>query len=574
MPGILRDGLTMLGTYFLPTALFFIAVAGCGLFVVRRIVGENASIEERFLTGVSLGPGVLALLAFLVVVMGHYWPALLWPGSVLIFALAAANLFVELWPLRVSAVRNGYVVTTGTLALAILLILRLAFLKDLILPPYSDSPVHYQIVLGFLHPGSGNSGGLSIDTLFRDYYHFGFHSLAAWLASLSGLPPEKAISLLGQLLLVICPISVYALTFVVTRSRAGAAFSAALAALAWYMPAYAVNWGKFPALGSMAVLPAIVAAMILGVRVGAPWQRLLLWGTVLVLSAALLHTRSLFFLAFVAIAFFIARKIDLQPGMPLPRAIFLAALYVVSLIPVYSVLHGYYRGFPVLLVVLILLPFAFQRYPLLSAAVFFFTLFLWSATIVLFPGQVGQTLLDRPYLEMSLYIPLSVISGAGFAGLLERLPVVGWPRPVVATLFVGAVLLNFSPYSLRPDACCNYFSQDDQKAFQWIRENTSSRAIFLTAAYVAPENTTVGTDAGVWITPLTGRATDLMLFNTDWTSSVVLDQACDLTAQPIYLYAGGKEFSFATDQHGNSDRLQPFFESGGTVIYRLLNCPK
>ena len=572
MSGILRDGLSMLAGSYLPVVELFAAALGCGLFTLRRMARKDSS-GEHWLIAPGLGVAVLSALSFLLVVVGHFQPLFLLPGALLILALAVASLGWELWLAREAIAKNKSWIIGGTAAVLLLLILRLAFLKGLLLPPYSDSPVHYQIVVSFLRPGQADASGLSLNTIFRDYYHYGFHSLAAWLSLVSGLAPENAISLLGQLLLVICPLSVYALTYAATRSHAAAGFSALLAALAWYMPAFGVNWGKFPALSSLAVFPSIIAAFVLAIRCGMKRPALILWGAFFLAGAALLHTRVLFCLVFAAAAAFLAFKVGLEGNMPLWRAVGLALLYVLSLLPFYGILHDYYAGLPVLVVFLVLLPIAFQEYPKLAGAVLFYALFLWLGITIPFPAlQGGTTLLDSPYVEMALYIPLAVVMGAGFGGLMHRLPAAGWQRPLVAALLAGGVLLNFSPNSLRPDNCCIYYTHDDQRAFEWIRENAAPRSIFLISSYQSG-NATAGTDAGLWISFLTGRGTSQVPYNVDWNDPAALEQACRLGPAALYLYAGGKQFSFPTDQPAYAVLFEGAFRSGDVSIYRLRGCP-
>jgi hypothetical protein len=155
--------------------------------------------------------------------------------------------------------------------------------------------------------------------------------------------------------------------------------------------------------------------------------------------------------------------------------------------------------------------------------------------------------------------------------LFRRLPSAGWLRPLVATLLVGTVLLNFVPASLRPDSCCAYFNQDDRQAFRWIRENTNAQALILISAYTAGR-AVVGTDAGLWITPLTGRPAAEMPYNIDWSSPAAFEQACRFGAQETYVYAGGKASSFLMGKPSYGVGIRLAFQSGKTSVYQLVGC--
>ena len=77
------------------------------------------------------------------------------------------------------------------------------------------------------------------------------------------------------------------------------------------------------------------------------------------------------------------------------------------------------------MIVVILSPFALDKFP---RGVYFSILFIFSVLVALFipievwlPGLENQTLLDRPFVEMVLYLPLSLLGGLGLAGLLQSL---------------------------------------------------------------------------------------------------------------------------------------------------------
>src|SRR3989304_597643 len=68
-------------------------------------------------------------------------------------------------------------------------------------------------------------------------------------------------------------------------------------------------------------------------------------------------------------------------------------------------------------------------------------------------------------------------AGIGFEGINQ------W---IIVSLLAGLLVLNVQTRFFYPDPCCNYFSLDDQIAFEWIRENTSTQALFLISAAKSP----------------------------------------------------------------------------------------
>src|SRR5690606_32123855 len=113
------------------------------------------------------------------------------------------------------------------------------------IPQYFDSAQHYLITRTLLNtsgpllpPSTGN-------------YHIGFHLLLAFVTSTLRAQIIDTLLILGQIILAIIPLSIFFLVKGETRSNAAGIFAVMLAMLGWYMPAYAVNWGKYPALASL-----------------------------------------------------------------------------------------------------------------------------------------------------------------------------------------------------------------------------------------------------------------------------------------------------------------------------------
>lgn len=207
-----------------------------------------------------LGSLMLVICSYLLFVAAQFWPFILLPGSFTLVFLAIANILRHLWK-HGGTFRFDPRATTFTLAVLLLLLIRLSFLAHILMPPYSDSPIHYQVILELLGRNQGLVSKISPGYILIRYYHFGFHSLAAWLVSVSGQAPQDVMSLLGQIFLVIWPLSVFALAFTLTGNLPAALLAGALAAIGWAMPAFAVNWGKYPALLSLAVIPAVLSAL-------------------------------------------------------------------------------------------------------------------------------------------------------------------------------------------------------------------------------------------------------------------------------------------------------------------------
>lgn len=571
---VLLDGLTVLQGYGVGIAGFFVSVLGLGLLTTRCMVGDGIDKNLKLLIGLSIGSVTLSVLSYVLVIAGHWAPSILESGSILILVLSLAVLAVEYWPKPRGSGFGIRLITIIILALFLLLIIRLVFLKHILVPPYSDSVIHFQIVQDFLHPGKGSDLNISLENLPQRYYHLGFHGLAAWLTSVSGIDPLGSIPLLGQLFLVIAPVSIALLAYVTTKDRTAALFAGLLGALGWTMPAFAANWGKYPAISSLVSMPGVLASFSLYQHEHAKKQRMLFSGLFLLTGITLMHTRITVVVLLAAISFWVSKKAVMKDELSFAQAVRFSLLYVISLSPLYSLLGEFYVEFPVAIVILLLLPFAFQAYPRLSLGIAFFTFCLW--LIQLIPTLVPEyspTLLNDQFIEIMLYIPFSLLGGAGFGGLIKTLPTTGYLRWIAGGLPIVFVAWNFwAGQSIYPDPCCQYYGEGDRAAFQWIKNHTTDRSLILVSAF---ENggQIFGTDAGIWIDPLTGRDTNKLVFDIDWNlEGGELDELCQAGAREIYIYMGGREFSFESSQLKHAAWAEPVFGADGTVIYRITGC--
>jgi len=172
---------------------------------------------------------------------------------------------------------------------------------------------------------------------------------------------------------------------------------------------------------------------------------------------------------------------------------------------------------------------------------------------------------------MMSYIPFSILGGLGFSGMLKSLPLMRMEWLAGAVL-PGIVLLNFFQHRMvYPDPCCDYFKQDDQLAFQWLQRQVGDRSLVLISAF-DNDGQILGTDAGIWIDPLLGLPTNKLRFDTDWTSPLERQNICNFGAKQIYIYAGGRIFSFNNAQLAQQPWVDEVFQAGHTVIYQVSMC--
>lgn len=568
---VFTDGLYVVFEYLIAITAFFITIFGIGYYSTGIFLSRDIDVKIRWLASLGVGCILLSMVSFIFIALFQLkgLPLRLGSSTILLFAV-----FILLKGDWLGEFRNMHRLRAYALAILLILLLtaRLSFLKHILLPSYSDSPIHYKIVNGFLHPDAGSLSKLSLETIFSNYYHFGFHSLAAWLSSVTEIAPEKSIALLGQLFLVIGPLSVLFLTYFLSKNKYGALLAGLFAAIGWSMPAFAVNWGKFPALMSVALLPGVAALFLLLLDKELFIARDIYWGLILIAGIAFIHTRIVVCLLIFFISLYIVHKLRIKHGFSINQSIRFTLLFLLFLWPLSRNIINFYHNLPVLIAILVLTPFAFQTYPSSSTGVLIFLSGLSLAALI--PNLLnigGQTLLDRQFMALILYIPLSIIGGLGFGGLIKKLKSNIILNNAVIFALVTCVFINLTPRSFYPDRCCNYFKENDKLAFEWIEENSSSHTLYYIST-INNDGRVYESDAGMWIFPLTGIPTNKMSFKTDWYSEDIHNKLCPEAGRAVYIYVGGKNNSFNSSQLSRLKWVAPVFQSGEVAIYKISGC--
>jgi hypothetical protein len=248
------------------------------------------------------------------------------------------------------------------------------------------------------------------------------------------------------------------------------------------------------------------------------------------------------------------------------------------------------RGLIVTSGVLLLAVFAQWRYARLAFASLLVILLLLAALLIPIrvPGYGTLTLLDRPFVEMILYLPLSVLGGAGLAGLertlqdlIARLPQKRFlPSGYISGPIIVLLLVNtFAHYNFYPADCCNIVGRDDLVAIDWIDKNLSSEARIAIASTElrvfisdAPQGA-AGGDAGIWITPLTGRTTVPLPYQSDFGQPLVFDTLCRSDAEYLYVGDTGATFNDAL-LAAYPDRYKVLLSMPRAKVYQLIGCPQ
>jgi len=598
---VLPDGLSVLADHWRLVSGILVIVLLSQFLVysaIKLIFGSGLTSGEYYslaISGWMLPASFLSLLWFL-------WETIRAP---LFFTLVISIIvFVVMLFFRIEkgVAPDPKAVALGLLFLfCISVILRLAFVSKALIPFYFDSAQHYLTIKNLVEGTGASSVAGSFKWPVAGYYHLGFHLVAGFVASAMRVEITDAMLVLGQMILVVTPISSFFILRHETGSNSAGLFVVMLSAFGWYMPAYAVNWGKYPALASLALIQFALSIAYLSLQGRNILSLRKSCGVYAILGAGILtsgftHSRSLVIFGIAALAW-----VGASWWQNLPRRIrvFIFYLIITGIIleivliqsqDVFGPLFDPYiqKGYLVTAGILFLSIFAQRACPHLAfPGILSIFLLLGSLFVpVVVPGYGNLTLLDRPFVEMILYLPLSLLGGLGLAGLEQKLQHAQgklgnlhfmWGKHA-GLLAIGLVLINaYFQYNLYPSDCCAIVSADDLVAMDWMDKNLPPDARILIASTELRVLATgsfqgyVSGDAGAWITPLTDRATFPLPYDSDFTQQNILDVLCTMDA--THIYVGGTFEAFDASQlKTRPDWYGSLLSMPKAEIYQVVGC--
>ncbi len=471
------------------------------------------------------------------------------------------------------------------------IILRFAFIRDLVLPSYFDSAQHYRLINSFIE---SHRTGVPVIRIEGGYFHLGFHSVIAGIAQFTGKDVIDLMLVAGPLFLAFLPFTFFFIVKRETNSLPAAILACLLAGFGFHMPAHLMNWGKYPALLGSFCMSFVLILAYLAYRNNSNLFRkaaLVLLGFTLPASI-LIHSRTLIVYGLALIAALLTAAWDrLQMPYRIAGFIILVFLLLVEIFALQNnpaletLLGGYLKNDSWILVLVFLLAFLSAAH--FTEPTFFLTAFLALCALCLFfpvplPEIGVQTLLDRPFVQMLAFIPLSLLGGLGFAGLIRTTARLFLKskliQPFVIFFVFGLVLLNTSlHYDFHPSDCCRFVNRDDLAAFSWMDEFLPRDATVLIAstglyvtAFESPQAQT-GVDAGIWIQPLLSRNVELTDSNIRFDQEDSHQTLCNRGID--YIYVGSTLQSFDASQlESQPERYLPSFILPSARIYRLAGC--
>ncbi|MBK7317918.1 hypothetical protein [Candidatus Villigracilis affinis] len=534
-----------------------------GAFTVLTLwLMSDALLDKDVISVLSFLGGILGFTLFsLVITIGR-----IKPSPALGIAITVIALLILIWQRHQFRSLMTFNLAGLIIFFLFILLLRLIFIRDLLVPAYSDSVLHLQIVRDLLNPEQAPQAFYRLSSDPRHYYHVGFHSLAAFLSGGTSTSAEQTILLLGQYFQSLAIIAVFPLTRILTKNSLSAWAVMSIAGLILTIPAYASNWGKYPSIASLTGIIFGLTLFIAYCDNKAVLSKKLYFLTFLaVLSATSLHSRSLFvfLLAIPAIFLYskssaILEKLEIKENNTENKMmiIVLWAIMLHVLVLALKFPDSQYQYFPSFLF-LILTIFSFYSNFALTWIVISF--FLTMGLSILIPLPLSflpvrySSLFDRPFLIVFFYLPASFLIWQGIEGglrLVAKNTFESWRQRLFTIVFFICLSNAIFIQNHQPSDCCIFMDDNDLFSFHWMKNNIPEDALIGIAA-TGKTGSLQPADGGAWVELFTGISTrKIKLFNdiTNHNISWNIDFASEglrLCKEGVdYFYVDGLQNSF------------------------------
>ena len=132
------------------------------------------------------------------------------------------------------------------------------------------------------------------------------------------------------------------------------------------------------------------------------------------------------------------------------------------------------------------------------------------------------------------------------------------------------VYLHAQNGDYQPNSCCNLVNTDDITAVSWITSHVPADSQILISVQDV-DNQIAGTDAGIWITPLTRIRTVQYLITTNFSDEIIYRRLCG--NQIGFIFLGSRNTSFnMTNLEKEGTWYSRLFTLPMASVYRI-NCP-
>jgi hypothetical protein len=588
--GMARMGLLWIGE--LGLLLFMFAVPGWAVFSFFDINWDQRGWIEKLALSCGLGLAVYPLLVLWADVAGlRMGPLFAWAPPLLGLAVLGIRYFPKLSLLSPAQLKKN---TRDSLkrarsqarnpnifrdhphllpdlallcVLGLVVITRFWSIRNLAGPMWGDSVQHVVMAQLFIDHGGLYESWQPYAPYSSLTVQYGFALYSALFSWITGQPSLQATLVMGQLINILAISGLVPLAMYLSGGRRWAAVGAALAAgLLSPTPAVYVNWGRYPQLAGLAILPvALWAFLQVGEGINSEEQKFkwsiqggrILTAGILLSGAILSYYRmAIFYAAFGLVWLFVWaiprwKKNKRKWLTGILHLAWTAGIAALSLLPWAGRLLGSkLAGFVETgvssgsQIEAILSDYQvwqqIKEYLPLSLLVFAGIAFLWSlarrewmiiaipvwfALIIAYPsgqliGLPAANMIQSFAVMISAYLPAALLAGWLTAEVVSLISLAdhhsvtkkfalnyGFSIAPVAALGLLAVGI-YGAKELRSIAHPDLYAMltfPDLRAMEWIRDNTPEDAIFLVEGFRDRPYAAVGSDAGWYIPVLAGR---------------------------------------------------------------------
>jgi hypothetical protein len=497
--------------------------------------------------------------------------------------------------------------------------LRFLAIRDLAFPPWVDSSRHGLITAVMAENGRTLTDYAPYLDIDRSLYHTGFHAYSATVAMMTGVPINRLLLNLGQLLQALMPLTVYAGAWLLTRRRGVGLIAAFLVAVPFFFPAYYATWGRFTQLAAMLIMPILIGLLwqlVRGAKTGRKW-----WGLVGVLSAGIFLIHFRVFLIFLPFALFVwlfsagrhTRWLVLAGGLGgllvLPRALQLQATNLGnSILNAPDSYNSFPRGY---------VETGWEQYWLILGGVVLLGVFLascwgrrWTTLpllLVAWVAVVGGVLSGRLTFVpttwlininsayITLFLPLSLVLGIGMERIWANARQRYWIETMLLMVLFGVGGMAALLFGARQQITILNEStilawEGDNAGILWLNDHLPPDANIAVNSWLWSGTTWAVGDGGAWLLPLTQRAVttppidyiyaadngeSVRQFNEaasampDWSDPTATDW---LQAQGVtHIFVGAKGGFFDPAKLVQNPQVEMIYHEGGVFVFALFN---
>ncbi len=425
------------------------------------------------------------------------------------------------------------------LILGLFIFWRLWQARNLVLPNWVDSQHHVLIVRKFIENG-GLPASLEPYLPGPFYYHFSFHSVTAFFASISAQTPAQATLMLGQILNAFIGLGIYSLTKAISKDWRTALIAALFSTFITKMPGYYLSWGRYTLLTGTFLL-ALAMAYSQKIREGATQIGNTICLALLTAGALLSH----YLIAFLLALYLIILGIDwiihsikdkkwkfktfFSLLIPALSGLLISLPWYFRVIKYSADRYSFGLDTSAAKIALTTEDWSYVRYVLgpvvayvliaLAMIALVFAIIkkdyrkfgVWSLLVMLFTLPTGIQFMGfrGDYFALITFIPITILSAMALKWFSEFLPKKR-KKESYANIFLilsaGILIIyGFNQNKNAVNRTTILATQDDVEALSWINNNTPEDARFYVNTTYWGYGISRSIDGGGWILPYTGR---------------------------------------------------------------------